>query len=182
MTLEQLARQGRRTASMTTASTISSKMSQMRKESIKQAFCDFENIKYRYEFVDTIENVNYYDDSGACSNEAAWFSFDNIRETVIWITNADNFDCDDLIPQVKKYVKAIVCIGDNADRFHKVFGDIVNNNIVECRSIEEAVKLSHGMAEAGDNVLFSPATPVKGDFMSYAQRGDSFKQCVNSLK
>ena len=45
MTLEQLARQGRRTSSMTTASTITSKMSQIRKESIKQAFCDFENIK-----------------------------------------------------------------------------------------------------------------------------------------
>ena len=46
MTLEQLAKQGRRTATMTTAATISSKMSQMRKESIKQAFCDFENVKY----------------------------------------------------------------------------------------------------------------------------------------
>ena len=36
MTLEQLAKQGRRTATMTTAATISSKMSQIRKESIKQ--------------------------------------------------------------------------------------------------------------------------------------------------
>ena len=82
---------------------------------------------------------------------------------------------------MKKYVKAIVCIGNDASRFNKVFGDIVNK-IVECQSIEEAVKLSHEMAEAGDNVMFTPATPVKGDFMSYAQRGDSFKQCVNSLK
>mgnify|MGYP003488578638 CR=1 FL=1 len=57
MTLEQLARQGRRTASMTTAATISSKMNEIRKESIKQAFCDFDNIKYRYEFVDTIEGA-----------------------------------------------------------------------------------------------------------------------------
>ena len=182
MTLEQLARQGRRSATMTTASTITSKMSQIRKESIKQAFCDFENIKYRYEFVDTIENVNYYDDSGACSNEATWFSFDNIRETVVWITYADNFDCDDLIPQVKRYVKTIICIGDNTDRFNNVFGNIVDGKIFGCQSIEEAVKLSYRMTEAGENVLFSPATPVKGDFMSYAQRGDFFKQCVNSLK
>ena len=109
MTLEQLAKQGRRTSSMTTAATITSKISQIRKESIKQAFSDFDNVRYRYELVDTIEGVTYYDDSGACSNEAAWFSFDNIHDTVIWITSADNFDCDDLIPQVKKYVKAIVC-------------------------------------------------------------------------
>lgn len=181
MTLEQLARQGRRTSSMTTAATITSKMSQIRKESIKQAFCDFENIKYRYEFVETIENVTFYDDSGACSNEAAWFSFDNIHDGVIWITYADNFDCDDLIPQVKKYVKAIVCIGNNTARIHEVFGDIVNN-IVDCQSVKEAVKLSYEMSEKGDNVLFSPAAPVNGDFSSYAERGDFFKQCVNSLK
>ena len=48
MTLEQLAKQGRRTATMTTAATITSKMSQIRKESIKQAFGDFDNVKYRY--------------------------------------------------------------------------------------------------------------------------------------
>ena len=110
--------------------------------------------------------MSYYDDSGACSNEATWFSFDNIRETVVWITYADNFDCDDLIPQVKRYVKAIICIGNNTDRFNNVFGNIVDGKIFGCQSIEEAVKLSYGMTEAGDNVLFSPATPVKGDFMS----------------
>ena len=182
MTLEQLARQGRRTASMTTAATITSKMSQIRKESIKQAFCDFENVKYRYELVDTIEGITYYDDSGACSNEAAWFSFDNIGESLVWITYADNIDCDDLIPQVRKYVKAIVCIGDNADRFHRVYDNILDGKIVLCGSVKESVKKAKEMAESGDNVLFSPAAPVRGDFSSYAERGDYFKQCVNNLK
>ena len=41
MTLEQLAKQGRRTAAMTTAATITSKMSQIRKESIRQAFFSY---------------------------------------------------------------------------------------------------------------------------------------------
>ena len=182
MTLEQLAKQGRRTSSMTTAATITSKISQIRKESIKQAFSDFDNVRYRYELVDTIEGVTYYDDSGACSNEAAWFSFDNIHDTVIWITSADNFDCDDLIPQVKKYVKAIVCVGNNADRINSVFGSFLKENIFVCESIEKAVNISRSIAEDGDNVLFCPAAPVNGDFSSYAERGDFFKQCVNSLK
>lgn len=182
MTLEQLARQGRRTASMTTAATITSKMSQIRKESIKQAFCDFENIKYRYEFVDTIEGITYYDDSGACSNEAAWFSFDNIGESVIWITYADNMDCDDLIPQVKKYVKAIVCIGDNTERFHRVFDNVIKGEILDCGNIKDSVMMAKEIALSGDNVMFSPAIPVRGDFSSYAERGDYFKHCVNDLK
>lgn len=182
MTLEQLARQGRRTASMTTAATISSKMSQIRKDSIKQAFCDFENIRYRYEYTDTVEGVSYYDDSAACSNEAAWFSFDNLHQEVIWITYADNIDCDELIPQVKKYVKAIICIGEKTDRFHRVFDSIMNGNVFDSASIEEAVKMSYKMSVADDNVMFSPAAKVNDGFASYAERGDHFKQCVKSLK
>lgn len=182
MTLEQLAKQGRRTATMTTAATISSKMSQMRKESIKQAFCDFENVKYRYEYVDVIDGVTYYDDSAACSTEAAWFSFDNMHQPVIWITYANNNDCEDLVAQVKKHVKAIICIGNNAERFHKVYDDILNGNVVECESLEKAVKMAAVMADSGDNVMLSPAMHTNADYDSYMDRGDEFKQYVNSLK
>lgn len=182
MTLEQLAKQGRRTATMTTAATISSKMSQMRKESIKQAFCDFENVKYRYEYVDVIDGVTYYDDSAACSTEAAWFSFDNMHEPVIWITYANNNYCEDLVAQVKKHVKAIICIGNNAEKFHKVYDEILKGNVAECDSLEKAVKMASKMADAGDSVMLSPATHVNSDYSSYMDRGDSFKQYVYSLK
>ena len=180
MTLEQLARQGRKTATMTTAAAIASKMSQMRRESVKQAFCDFDNMKYRYEYVDVIENVTYYDDSAACSTSAAWFSFDNMCQPVICITYANNNDCEDLIPQVKRHVKAIICIGENADRFHKVYDDICN--VVGCESLEKAVRMASVMANAGDSVMLTPATNVNADYSSYAERGDQFKQYVRSLK
>ena len=167
MTLEQLARQGRRTSAMTTAATITSKMSQIRKESIKQAFCDFENVKYRYEYVDVVDGVTYYDDSAACSTEATWFSFDNLHQSVIWITYADNRDCDELMEQVKKYVKAIICIGDK---------------VIDCGSLEEAVRMASRISVSDDNVMFSPATHVNADYNSYMERGDSFKQYVHNLK
>ncbi len=182
MTLEQLARQGRRTATMTTAATITSKMSQMRKESIKQAFCDFENVRYRYEYVDTIDGVTYYDDSAACSSEATWFSFDNLHQQVIWITYADNNDCDELMAQVKKYVKAIICIGNNNERFHRVYDNILKDNVFDCDSLENAVKMAARIAVFDDNVMLSPATHVNSDFRTYAERGDSFKQYVHNLK
>ena len=180
MTLEQLAKQGRRTASMTTAATITSKMSQIRKESIKQAFGDFDNVKYRYEYVDVVDGVTYYDDSAACSTEASWFSFDNMNEPVVWITYADNRDCDDLIAQVKRHVKAIICIGNDTERFHKVYDSILN--VMDCDTLEKAVKMASLIAESGDSVMLSPATHVNADYDSYMDRGDAFKQFVHSLK
>ena len=182
MTLEQLAKQGRRTATMTTAATISSKMSQIRKESIKQAFCDFENVKYRYEQVDVIDGVTYYDDSAACSTEATWFSFDNMYQPVIWITYANNNDCEDLVAQVKKYVKAIICIGNNTEKFHKVYDEILKDKVMDCASLEKAVKMAAMIADTDDSVMFSPAIHVNADYSSYAERGDAFKQYVYSLK
>ena len=182
MTLEQLAKQGRRTATMTTAATITSKMSQIRKESIRQAFCDFENVKYRYEYVDVVNSVTYYDDSAACSTEATWFSFDNIHQPIIWITYTNDNDCEDLMPQVKKHVKAIICIGKNADKFHKVYGEILKDKVMECESLEKAVKMAAMISEPGDGVMLSPATQTNTDYSSYAERGDSFKQYVYSLR
>lgn len=182
MTLEQLAKLGRRTASMTTAATITSKTSLIRKESIKQAFCDFNSIKHRYEYVATIDGVNYYDDSGACSNESAWFSFDNMRQGFIWITYSDNPYSDELVPQVKKYVKAIVCIGKNAEKFHYVFDDVVDGKIYKCSNIKEAVGVAHSLAKDNNNVMFTPAIKVKDNFSSHSERGEYFKQCVQSLK
>ena len=182
MTLEQLARQGRRTATMTTAATISSKMSQMRKESIKQAFCELDNVKYRYEYVDLIDGVTYYDDSAARSTEATWFSFDNMYQPVIWITYADNNDCDELMTQVKRHVKAIICIGNNTDKFHKVYDEVLKDNVVDCESLEKAVKIAASMALSGDSVMLSPATHINADYDSYMERGDNFKQYVHSLK
>lgn len=181
MTLEQLARQGRRTASMTTAATITSKMNQIRKESIKQAFSDFENVKYRYELANVIEGVSYYDDSAARSSEATWFSFDNLNEQMVWITYADNIDCDELIPQVKKYVKAAICVGDKKERFLAVYGNILKDNIFCCDNINDAVVLAYKITNNGDNVMFSPACSVKDEFSSYEERGDYFKKCVRSL-
>lgn len=182
MTLEQLASQGRRTSAMTTAATITSKMSQIRKESIKQAFCDFENVKYRYEYVDVVDGVTYYDDSAACSTEATWFSFDNLHQSVIWITYADNRDCDELMAQVKKYVKAIICIGDNTERFHSVYDEVLKDKVIDCSSLEEAVRMASRISVSDDNVMFSPATHVNADYNSYMERGDSFKQYVHNLK
>ena len=181
MTLEQLARQGRRQASMTTAMTVTSMMHQIRKESIKQAFSDFENVRYRYELVNVIGGVSYYDDSAARSNEATWFSFDNLGENVIWITYADNIDCDELIPQVKKYVKAVICLGNRKERFHSVYDNILKDNIVDCDNIDDAVRKASKMAVDGDSVMFSPACNVNDGFVCSNERGDYFKQCVKSL-
>lgn len=184
VTLKQLAEQGRRAASLTTAVTISSKINQISKENIKQAFINFENIKYRSEFVDIVNGVTYFDDSGACSNNATWFTFDNLNLPVVWIAGAglESENCEDLVSQVEKYVKTLICVGKNTRRLHRAYDNILKDKIIDCESLAEAVSVASAITESGDNVLFSPACNVDKTYHDFAERGDFYKKCVKSLK
>lgn len=184
VTLKQLAEQGRKTASLIMAATISSKISQIRKENIKQAFIDFENIKYRREFVDIVNGVTYFDDSGACSTNATYFTFDNLNLPVVWIAGAglENDNCEDIISQVKKYVKTLICVGKNTSQLHRACDDILKDKIIDCENLAEAVSVAFAITELGDNVLFSPACNVDENYRDFAERGDFYKKCVKSLK
>ncbi len=54
-------------------------------------------------------------------------------------------------------------------------------NIVLCEDLKEAVDVCAAKAEAGDAVLLSPACASWGQFDNYEQRGDRFKEYVQSL-
>ena len=73
---------------------ISSKILQIRKESIKQSLSDLNTIGHRQEYVATVEGVMYYDDSRAENVNATWFTFQNIVKPVIWIAGGNDRNSD----------------------------------------------------------------------------------------
>ena len=84
MTLEQLAKQGRRKEIFTTAFTINESICHARNENLKNSFVDCEHIKRRNELVAMRNGVKFINDSAAKSLSATWFSIENINEPVIW--------------------------------------------------------------------------------------------------
>ena len=53
--------------------------------------------------------------------------------------------------------------------------------IVETQFMSEAVKIAYKIAEAGDNVLLSPACASFDLFENYEDRGRQFKEAVRNL-
>jgi UDP-N-acetylmuramoylalanine--D-glutamate ligase len=100
----------------------------------------------------------------------------------VWIVGGvdKGNDYNDLLALVREKVKAIVCLGLDNDKIKKTFGNVVDI-IVETAGAEEAVKVSHKLADRGDAVLLSPACASFDLFDNYEDRGRQFKEAVRSL-
>ena len=160
---------------------ISSKILQIRKESIKQSLSDLNTIGHRQDYVGTIDGVMYYDDSRAENANATWFTFENLVSPVIWIAGGNDADADfnDLKPLVRKNVKVLICVGKCKNLKRTLSKDI--KDIYEVNDLETAVITAALLAKGDDIVLFSPACKsANGE--TYIERGNLFSKIVKKLE
>jgi UDP-N-acetylmuramoylalanine--D-glutamate ligase len=88
-------------------------------------------------------------------------------------------DYSRLFELVKKNVRAVVAIGESAEKVEKAFRPFVP--IRRAVSIEEAINSARQLAQFGDSVLLSPACASFDWFKNYEHRGNMFKEIVNKL-
>lgn len=162
MTLEQLAKQGRRKEIFTTAFTINKSICNARSENLRNSFVDCEHIKNRNEVVAMRNGVRFINDSAAKSLSATWFSIDNINEPIVWIALAGNEDYEEMIPVVRQHVKSIICIGDNVEPMRSALDCLVRDGVVVVENMEEAVRKATEKAVSGYDVMFSPGCEPEG--------------------
>ena len=87
---------------------------------------------------------------------------------------------EELYEFVNHKVKAIVCLGVDNQKIMDSFAGMVDI-MVETQFMSEAVKIAYKIAEAGDNVLLSPACASFDLFENYEDRGRQFKEAVRNL-
>ncbi len=182
MTLEQLALQGKHNTFNSLASGLAAKLIQIRKETIKQGLSDFQNIAHRLEFVANIHGVSYINDSKATNVNSTWYALESMDRPVIWIAGGidKGNDYEQLMPMVKKKVKAIICLGTDNSKLYEAFGSAIET-FAEANSADEAVFLASNIARNNDIVLLSPACASFDLFENYEDRGNQFKEAVRKL-
>lgn len=164
------------------AAGISSKVLQIRKESIQKSLKEFEGTGHRQEYVGTIDEVMYFDDAKAESVNATWFTFESTVKPIVWIANEPKtpVDYSDLLPMAKQNVKVLVCIGGKGKKMRKAFAEIIKE-IYDAASLEEAVEMASILAQEDDIVLFSPACRPNAD-VSFSEQGELFKKYVKNIE
>jgi UDP-N-acetylmuramoylalanine--D-glutamate ligase len=149
--------------------------------SLRSTLETFEGVEHRLEFVREINNVRYYNDSKATNVDSVWYALQAFKEPIVLLLGGRDKgnDYSRLVELVKKQVKAIVAIGESADKVEQAFRNTVR--ITKAVTMDEAVAAAHSLAQSGDMVLLSPACASFDWFKNYEHRGQVFKELVKNL-
>ena len=88
-----------------------------------------------------------------------------------------------LAEEIARRAKAVILIGRTAEKMARAIESTPRAELVVKRadSLAEAVNLASSLARPGDVVLLSPACASYDMFDNFEQRGEQFRQLVNSL-
>jgi UDP-N-acetylmuramoylalanine--D-glutamate ligase len=166
----------------TMAENLKKNASNLRKESLKETFAEFENVEHRLEFVANVHGIEYINDSKATNVNSSWYALERMSRQTIWIVGGvdKTVDYSPLQDLAKEKVRALVYIGTDKSKIFDNFLDKVDM-IVDANSMEEAVQMAYYIADKGETVLLSPASASFNMFENLEERGNTFKKVVRSL-
>jgi UDP-N-acetylmuramoylalanine--D-glutamate ligase len=150
---------------------------------IREGLKTFKNAPHRLEPVGFIKGVEYINDSKATNVDSVVYALGSYDKPLVWIAGGvDKGNDYNLIKdEVKKKVKALICLGKENDKLKKAFGGVVPI-IQETQSVKELVRMALQVAQQGDIVLLSPACASFDLFKNYEDRGTQFREAVQELK
>lgn len=143
---------------------------------------NFKGVEHRLEYVDTIGDVRFYNDTEATNikcTQIALSSFD--KPTILILGGLERGqDFNELTPFMKN-VKTIVGIGQCRNRVLD-FGQSINIPTYIYEFLKDGFDKCVLEAVPGDIVLLSPASASWDQYKECEVRGAEFKDCVRNLK
>ncbi|RED46975.1 UDP-N-acetylmuramoylalanine--D-glutamate ligase [Winogradskyella eximia] len=182
MPTKNLALEGKHNVKNAMAASTVAHLLKIRKQTIRESLENFQGVEHRLEHVLKINKVQYINDSKATNVNATYFALESMDAPTVWIVGGvdKGNEYRELFPFVNEKVKAIICLGVDNAKLMESFGKMVDV-IIETQYMSEAVKIAYKLADAGDNVLLSPACASFDLFENYEDRGRQFKNAVRNL-
>lgn len=153
------------------------------RETLKKVASEFGGVEHRIEFVRKINGVKYYNSSIDSSPSRTTACINAFNTPVIAICGGydKNIPYEPLGELFKNKVKYAVLCGATANKIADVLKNVGYDNFEIVTDFNEAVKIASENAVAGDNVVLTPASASFDMFKNFAERGNCFKNIVNSL-
>lgn len=140
----------------------------------------FEPLEHRMEFVATVNEVDYYNDSIATIPESTMNAINSIKNINTLIVGGKDrgVNLSELITFLSNSeIENIICLPKTGE-FIKEGLNATNKNIIFVEKLDEAVKIAKKVTKPGTVCLLSPAASSYGYFKNFEERGRLFKQYV----
>ncbi len=143
------------------------------------ALAAYRALPHRCEVLGTIAGVEWINDSKGTNLDSVEKALHSETRPIVLIAGGKDkgFEFDSLTALVAEKCRAVVVLGEMADRIEAMWGGHVPCSNAG-RSLEAAVQLARDAAQPGDAVLFSPGTSSFDMFKNYADRGNQFRNLV----
>lgn len=151
---------------------------------IKKILHEFKGVEHRIEYVTTINNIEFYNDSKGTNTDAAIKSINAMRRPIVLIGGGyeKKADFTDWVKMFANKVKYLVVIGEVSDRLIETCKENNFFDFYKANTFEEAIQVAFENAIDGDCVLLSPACASFGMFKNFEHRGELFKKYVSNIK
>jgi UDP-N-acetylmuramoylalanine--D-glutamate ligase len=150
---------------------------------------EYKGEPHRVELVSAIDGVDYYDDSKGTNVGATVAAlgglgkaFGGETQKIVLIAGGDGKGqaFEPLAEPVSRYVRSVLLIGRDAPKLRAAL-EPSGVELLDCRSLPEAVQRAAALAMPGDAVLLSPACASLDMFTNYAHRAQVFIDAVREL-
>jgi len=150
-------------------------------EKVQEAIDGFRGLEHRLEYVQTVNDVSFYNDSKATNIDALLKSLQAFPGNIILIAGGKNKggNYGVLKEEIQKRTKLLLVIGEAQELFFRLFGSLTLARSVN--DLEEAVQVAFQNARKGDVVLLSPGCASFDMFLNYEERGRTYKKAVQRL-
>jgi len=149
-----------------------------RPDAIQETLNRFHGGAHRLEFLDTIDDVEFYNDSKATNVDAVIRAVQCFNRPVVLIMGGldKGSDFKPLRKVLPRHIKSLIVMGSAAGLIASTLGDLVPTTTAA--SMAEAVTQARQAASPGEVVLLSPGCASFDMYDNYGQRGDDFRQEV----
>lgn len=157
-------------------------------ETIETGLRNFPGLPHRLEYVRTIDGVEYYNDGFSSSTPATVAAIQAFSQPEIVIVGGidrgGNFiEIADAMA-AQDNIKTVIVIGEIRSKLAKILSNVnpeIPIIITDVDNMRAIVELAKSYAKSGDVVLLSPGCASFDMFKDFYDRGDQFRDVVNSL-
>ena len=151
-------------------------------EALARALREFKGLPHRVAVVAEARGVRFIDDSKGTNVGATVAALEGSQRPVVLVAGGDGKGQDfaPMAPAVRAHARAVVLIGRDAGAIEKALRS-AGVPLLRAGTMEQAVEAAFAAAQAGDDVLLSPACASFDMFRNYGHRGDVFAAAARKL-